>query len=65
MKRIWMPVLGALALTGALVASRPARTAPAKGAVLAGRLAMRAPIRASEPSTGIQIRFMEQSSCDR
>ena len=32
MKRIWMPVLGSLALIGALIASRPARTAPAKGA---------------------------------
>src|SRR4051812_6105751 len=32
MKRIWMPALGTLALAVALVASRPAKTAPAKGA---------------------------------
>src|SRR5262245_38746981 len=32
MKRIWMPALGTLALAGALFASRPATTAPAKGA---------------------------------
>src|SRR5207249_9889295 len=32
MKRIWMPALSTLALAGALIASRPATTAPAKGA---------------------------------
>jgi Skp family chaperone for outer membrane proteins len=32
MKRIWMPALGTLVLAGALVASRPATTAPAKAA---------------------------------
>jgi Skp family chaperone for outer membrane proteins len=31
MKRIWMPALGGLALASALIASRPATTAPAKG----------------------------------
>ena len=32
MKRIWMPALSTLALAGALIAVRPATTAPAKGA---------------------------------
>jgi Skp family chaperone for outer membrane proteins len=32
MKRFWMPALGVLALAGALVAIRPANTAPAKSA---------------------------------
>jgi Skp family chaperone for outer membrane proteins len=31
MKRIWMPTMGMLALAAAILASRPARTAPAKG----------------------------------
>src|SRR6266851_6432621 len=32
MKRIWMPAMGAVVLASALLASRPAKTAPAKGA---------------------------------
>lgn len=31
MKRFWLPALGALVLTGSILASRPAITAPAKG----------------------------------
>ena len=32
MKRFWLPALGAVILAGGILASRPAVTAPAKGA---------------------------------